>query len=89
MRRIYTFLIIPAETLMVNPTLIFLIIFQFCVAVVSDNVLLMRSRGSLTAAIWRSPNDRQGVKRISFVICSKRECNKYIPKRNTDVELEG
>jgi len=32
------------------------------------NVLLMRSRGSLTAAIWRSPNDRQGVKRISFVV---------------------
>jgi len=34
----------------------------------APNVLLMRSRGSLTAAIWRSPNDRQGVKRISFVV---------------------
>ena len=34
----------------------------------STNVLLMWSRGSLTAAIWRSPNDRQGVKHISFVI---------------------
>jgi len=34
----------------------------------STNVLLMRSRGSLIAAIWRSPNDRQGVKRISFVV---------------------
>ena len=37
--------------------------------IMSHNVLLMRSRGSLSAAIWRSPNDRQGVKRISFVIC--------------------
>ncbi len=35
----------------------------------AHNVLLMRSRGSLIAAIWRSPNDRQGVKRISFVMC--------------------
>ena len=39
---------------------------------ISFNVLLMWSRGSLTAAIWRSPNERQWVKHISFVICRSR-----------------
>ena len=41
----------------------------------SHNVLLMRSRGSLFAAIWRSPNDRQGVKRICFESVTKIKIN--------------
>jgi len=33
----------------------------------AHNVLLMRRRAAF-CAMWRSPNDRQGVKRISFVV---------------------
>jgi hypothetical protein len=34
---------------------------------IAHNVLLMRRRAAF-CAMWRSPNDRQEVKRISFVI---------------------